>query len=62
MGEGDPMLTPSDPLSAGRSEVDAMIEKRIEELPDKEGERALDDNADAGLNRSRAMGRRLMAQ
>ena len=46
MGEDDPMPTSPDPLSPGRTEVDPMKEQGIDELPDNEGERPLDDDVD----------------
>ena len=52
MGENDPMPTPPDPLSPGRTEVDPIKEDGIDELPDNEGERPLDDD-DAGLDPER---------
>ncbi|MCF4996340.1 hypothetical protein GIW70_13900 [Pseudomonas syringae] len=48
-GQDDPMPTSPDPLSPGRTEVDPMREPGIDELPDNEGERPL-DNDDAGLD------------
>lgn len=51
MSEDDPMPTSPDPLSPGRTEVDPMKEEGIDELPDNEGERPLDD--DVGLDPER---------
>lgn len=51
-GQDDPMPTSPDPLSPGRTEVDPMKERGIDELPDNEGERPLDDD-DAGLDPER---------
>lgn len=42
-GQDDPMPTSPDPLSPGRTDVDPGGEEGIEELPDNEGERPLDD-------------------
>ncbi|CAI8976875.1 MatE family transporter [Pseudomonas sp. IT-347P] len=50
--QDDPMPTSPDPLSPGRTEVDPMKERGIDELPDNEGERPLDDD-DAGLDPER---------
>lgn len=44
MEEDDPMPTSPDPLSPGRTEVDPTKEGGIDELPDNEGERPLDDD------------------
>jgi hypothetical protein len=44
-GQDDPMPTSPDPLSPGRTEVDPMKEEGIDELPDNEGERPLDDDS-----------------
>ena len=52
MGQDDPMPTSPDPMSPGRTEVDPMKEEGIDELPDNEGERSL-DNDDAGLDPDR---------
>ncbi|CEL29275.1 MULTISPECIES: hypothetical protein [Pseudomonas] len=52
MGEDDPMPTSPDPLSPGRTEVDPMKEEGVDELPDNEGERPLDDD-DVGLDPER---------
>ncbi|WP_025109743.1 hypothetical protein [Pseudomonas sp. H1h] len=43
-GEDDPMPTSPDPLSPSRTEDDPMKETRIDELPNNEGERPLDDD------------------
>lgn len=51
MEEDDPMPTSPDPLSPGRKEVDPTKEGGIDELPDNEGERPLDD--DVGLDPDR---------
>jgi hypothetical protein len=48
----DPMPTSPDPLSPGRTEVNPMKERDIDELPDNEGERLLDDDS-AGLDPER---------
>jgi hypothetical protein len=52
MGQDDPMPTSPDPLSTGRTEVDPIKEDGIDELPDNEGERPLDDD-DTGLDPDR---------
>jgi hypothetical protein len=52
MGQDDPMPTSPDPLSPGRTEVDPIKEDGIDELPDNEGERPLDDD-DTGLDPDR---------
>lgn len=52
MGQDDPMPTSPDPLSPGRTDVDPLKEQGIDELPDNEGERPLDDD-DAGLDPDR---------
>ena len=52
MGQDDPMPTSPDPLSPRRAEVAPMKEEGIDELPDNEGERPLDDD-DAGLDPDR---------
>jgi hypothetical protein len=52
IGQDDPMPTSPDPMSPGRTEVDPMKEEGIDELPDNEGERPLDDD-DAGLDPDR---------
>jgi len=52
MGEDDPMPTSPDPLSPGRTDVDPMKEEGIDELPDNEDERPLDDD-DVGLDPER---------
>ncbi|WP_439878677.1 hypothetical protein [Pseudomonas prosekii] len=44
MGEDDPMPTSPDPLSPGRTEVDPMKKEGIDELPNNEGERPLNDD------------------
>jgi hypothetical protein len=44
-GQDDPMPSSPDPLSPGRTEVDPMKEEGIDELPDNEGERPLDDDS-----------------
>jgi hypothetical protein len=46
------MPTSPDPLSPGRTEVDPMKEEGIDELPDNEGERPLDDDS-TGLDPDR---------
>jgi len=51
-GEDDAMPTSPDPLSPGRTDVDPMNEEGIDELPDNEGKRPLDDD-DTGLNPDR---------
>ena len=51
MDEDDPMPTSPDPLSPGRTEIDPMKETGIDELPNKEGERPVDD--DVGLDPER---------
>jgi hypothetical protein len=51
-GQDDPMPTSPDPLSPGRTEVDPMKEEGIDELPDNEGERPLDDDS-TGLDPDR---------
>jgi len=48
----DPLPTTSDPLSPGRTEVDPMKERGIDELPDNEDEIPLDDD-DTGLDPER---------
>ena len=52
MGEDDSMPTSPDPLSPGRTEVEPMKEEGIDELPDNEGERPLDDD-NVGLDPER---------
>jgi hypothetical protein len=52
MGQDDPMPTSPDPLSPGRTEVDPMKKQGIDELPDNEGQRPLDDD-DTGLDPDR---------
>jgi hypothetical protein len=52
MDQDDPMPTTPDPLSPGRTDVDPLKEEGIDELPDNEGERPLDDD-DAGLDPDR---------
>ena len=52
MGQDDPMPTSPDPLSPGRTEVDPMKEEDIDELPENEGERPLDDDS-TGVNPDR---------
>lgn len=52
MGQDDPMPTSPDPLSPGRTEVDPMKEEGIDELPENEGERPLDDDS-TGLDPDR---------
>ena len=51
-GQDDPMPTSPDPISPGRTDVDPMKEEGIDELPDNEGERPLDDD-NAGLDPDR---------
>jgi hypothetical protein len=51
-GRDDPMPISPDPLSPGRTEVDPMKEEGIDELPDNEGERPLDDDS-TGLDPDR---------
>ena len=51
-GQDDPMPTSPDPLSPGRTEVDPMKEEGMDELPDNEGERPLDDDS-TGLDPGR---------
>ena len=46
------MPTSPDPLSPGPTEVNPTKEEGIDELPDNEGERPLDDD-DAGLDPER---------
>lgn len=48
----DPMPASPDPLSPGRTEVDPMKEEGIDELPDNEGERPLNDD-NVGLDPER---------
>ncbi|WP_065617041.1 hypothetical protein [Pseudomonas moraviensis] len=48
----DPLPTTPDPLSPGRTEVDPMKERGIDELPDNEGEIPLDDDS-TGLDPER---------
>jgi hypothetical protein len=50
--QDNPMPTSPDPLSPGRTEVDPMKEEGIDELPDNEGERPLDDDS-TGLDPDR---------
>jgi hypothetical protein len=52
IGQDDPIPTSPDPLSPGRTEVDPMKEEGIDELPDNEGKRPLDDD-DVGLDPER---------
>ena len=52
IGQDDPIPTSLDTLSPGRTEVDPMKEEGIDELPDNEGERPLDDD-DVGLDPER---------
>ncbi|MFU2325578.1 hypothetical protein [Pseudomonas sp. NFX98] len=52
MSQDDPMPTSPDPLSPGRTEVDPMKEEGIDELPENEGERPLDDDS-TGLDPDR---------
>ena len=52
IGQDDPIPISPDPLSAGRTEVDPMKEEGIDELPDNEGKRPLDDD-DVGLDPER---------
>jgi hypothetical protein len=51
-GQDDPLPTSPDPLSPGRTDVDPMKEEGIDELPDNEGERPLDDDS-TGLDPDR---------
>ncbi|MGE8188864.1 hypothetical protein [Pseudomonas sp. NPDC086278] len=52
IGQDDPIPTSPDPLSPGRTEVDPMKEEGIDELPDNEGKRPLDDDG-VGLDPER---------
>jgi hypothetical protein len=52
IGQDDPMPTSPDPLSPGRTDVDPMKEDGIDELPENEGERPLDDDS-TGLDPDR---------
>lgn len=52
MDEDDTMPTSPEPLSPGRTGVEPMKEEGIDELPDNEGERPLDDDK-AGLDSDR---------
>jgi hypothetical protein len=51
-GQDDPLPTSPDPLSPGRTDVDPMKEEGMDELPDNEGERPLDDDS-TGLDPDR---------
>lgn len=50
--QDDPLPTTPDPLSPGRTEVDPMKDRGIDELPDNEGEIPLDDDS-TGLDPER---------
>jgi hypothetical protein len=52
MGGDDSLPVSPDPLSPGRTEVDPMREGGIEQLPDNEGQRPLDDDS-TGLDPDR---------
>lgn len=52
VGQDDPMPTSPDPLSPGRTEVDPMKKEGVDELPDNEGGRPLDDQS-TGLDPER---------